>query len=403
MGKKNLIYLIIGIITIGVILLLQYTKPKELNWFPSYATHHKIPYGTFIFNDILKKKSKRLKEITIPPFQFLNTQDAIKGTYFFANNNVAFGNAELNKLLTWTANGNTLFIASESFEKELLDTLNLKTATLYGDNGLKHNFQYQFVHPRLKPKGVFPFIKTYNTTYFKKIDTLKTTILGVVDNNSENNSTIITKNVNVIQQPFGKGKIILTAFPKSLTNYFILKNKDYTAALLSYLNTTEPIYIDTHYKSGKKFYTSPMYIFLNNKELKWAYYIVLIGALFYVVFEGKRKQRAIPVVTPLKNQTLAFTRTIANMYFEKGEQKQITQHKILFFLEYIRSHFYLSTQKKDDVFYNNLASRSNHTKEEITTLFKFIKHLEKSETILDEDIIKLNSSIEKFKSKANGK
>jgi len=122
-----------------------------------------------------------------------------------------------------------------------------------------------------------------------------------------------------------------------------------------------------------------------------------------VIFEGKRKQRAVPVVTPLKNQTLAFTRTIANMYFEKGEQKQITQHKILFFLEYIRSHFYLSTQKKDDVFYNNLASRSNHTKEEITTLFKFIKHLEKSETILDEDIIKLNSSIEKFKSKANGK
>ncbi len=404
MGKKNIAYIIIGIVTVGAILWVQYSKPKELNWFPSYVTHHKIPFGTKIFTDILQRKSNNAKEVNIPPFQFLNNRDSIGGTYFFANNNISFGEAELNKLLAWTSNGNNLFIASNFFEKQLLDTLHLETDILYGDKGLEHTFQYQFVNQKLKAKGVFPFKKDYKTSYFSKIDTIETTILAVVDNNSDSN-TIIKKNVNVVAQSFGKGKIILCAFPKSLTNYFILNNnnKDYTANLLSYINTNKPIYIDTHYKSGKKFYSSPMYIFLNNKELRWAYYIVLIGALLYIIFEGKRKQRAVPVIPSLKNQTLAFTRTIANMYFEKGEQKQILQHRIAYFLDYIRNHFYLSTHKIESDFYSNLASRSNHTEEEIITLFKFIKRLESNQNILDEDIVKLNSSIEKFKAKANGK
>ena len=127
----------------------------------------------------------------------------------------------------------------------------------------------------------------------------------------------------------------MTSFPKAFTNYFILKdnNQEYTAGLLSYLDTERPIYMDNFHKSGKSFYTSPMYLFLNTKEFKWAYYLVLIGALIYIIFEGKRKQRAIPIVPPVKNQTVAFTRTIADMYFEKGELHLITKHKIDYFLE----------------------------------------------------------------------
>lgn len=146
-----------------------------------------------------------------------------------------------------------------------------------------------------------------------------------------------------------------------------------------------------------------MYIFLNTKEFKWAYYLVLFGALLYVVFEGKRKQRAIPVVMPLQNQTLAFTRTIADMYFEKGEQKSIIEHKIAYFLEYIRTHFYLNTLKQDDVFYQHLAMRSNHSKEEIIALFSYIDQLNASTEPTDDALKKLNSLIEKFKAKAHGK
>ncbi|SMC57010.1 DUF4350 domain-containing protein [Cellulophaga tyrosinoxydans] len=404
MRKRQTVYIIIGVVTLALILFLQYNKKKELNWYPSYVSHHKIPYGTIVLHDLVKKKFKNIHDVSDPPFTFLKSNNDNASTYVFINNTVSFAESELDKLLEWTAKGNTLFIASTNFEEPLLDTLNLKTASLFGDEGLEHQFQYKLVNPNLNLKTKYQFKKSYSTMYFSEIDTLNTIIIGEVSNDSDTDSNFET-HPNIIQQKFGEGKIILTTFPIAFTNYYILKenNSDYTAGLLSYLDDSHPIYFDAYYKSGKKFYTSPMYIFLNTKELKWAYYIILIGALLYVIFEGKRKQRAVPVVNPLINQSLAFTRTIADMYYEKGERKGIAMHKIDYFLDYIRTHFYMSTQTQDTEFYTNLASRSHHEPAEIEKLFAQFNAIKNKTILTDDELIKLNSSIEKFKARAHGK
>ena len=404
MNKKANIYVIIIVVTVGLLMLLEYNKPKKLNWFPSYVTQHKIPYGTFVLNELIGQLFTENEQVTLPPFEYLNTNSENKGTYFFVNENIEFGKSELEVLLDWTSEGNTLFIASSSFEEILLDTLNLSTSGLYAGFGEEQKQIHQLVNPNLKPEVRFPFSKDNYSKYFETIDTLNTTVVGIIEN-FEDSLAIDKKNFDAIKQNFGKGEIILSTFPKAFTNYFILKdeNRDYTAGLLSYLDASKPIYIDNHYKAGKKFYTSPMYIFLNTKEFKWAYYLMLIGALIYVVFEGKRKQRAIPVVTPLKNQSLAFTRTIADMYYEKGQRKPIAEHKIEQFLEYIRSKFYMQTIEREEEFYSNLASRSSHTFDDVKKLFTFLDNIRNKNEISDADLQKLNSSIEKFKHKADGK
>ncbi|WP_339713240.1 DUF4350 domain-containing protein [uncultured Kriegella sp.] len=405
MGKKANVYIVISVFTLIVLMLLQYSRPKEINWFPSFVSQHKIPFGTFVLNDVMEKMFQgQTQQVNKPPFEFLNAEENNAGTYFFVNDKVEFGEAELHTLLDWTSKGNTLFIASAGFEEQLTDTLHLKTSGLYADFGEEQKQRHRLTNPQLQSEDGYIFDKDSHSLYFKSIDTLNTKIVGEVSSVSKNDS-LAKKQCNVLRQSFGQGQIILSTFPKAFTNYFILKdnNKNYTAGLLSYLDASQPIYVDNHYKSGKSFYTSPMYIFLNTKEFKWAYYLVLFGALLYVVFEGKRKQRAIPVVMPLQNQTLAFTRTIADMYFEKGEQKSIIEHKIAYFLEYIRTHFYLNTLKQDDVFYQHLAMRSNHSKEEIIALFSYIDQLNASTEPTDDALKKLNSLIEKFKAKAHGK
>ncbi|MBT8308431.1 MAG: DUF4350 domain-containing protein [Maribacter sp.] len=404
MIKKGAVYIIIALVTMVILMLFQYSKPKEINWFPSYVAQHKIPYGTYILNDLMEKKfGDNLRQIHKPPFEFLQSDSTARGTYFFVNNNVSFGESELTKLLDWTAKGNTLFIASGHYEQELKDTIHFQTVGLYADFGEDQKQVHRLLHPHFKSDKSYNFSKDNYATYFNEVDTLQARGIGQVDYVSEGGSTQ-HNNLNIIKLPFGKGQIILSVFPKAFTNYFILEgnNKDYTAGLLSYIDGSKPIYMDNHYKSGKSFYTSPMYIFLNTKEFKWAYYIALIGVLFYVFFEGKRKQRAIPVVVPLKNQTLAFTRTIADMYFEKGEQKSITDHKIDYFLEYIRSHFHLGTLNQDDEFFRNLAARTNHSLDEIKDFFHFMEKLKIRSVITNSDLKKLNSLIEKFKMKAHG-
>ncbi|QCW99319.1 DUF4350 domain-containing protein [Aggregatimonas sangjinii] len=404
MAKKGRIYIIIAVVTLGLLMLLQYNQPKEVNWFPSYVAQHKIPYGTIVLNDIMENRFPDMRQISIAPYEFLNSEPDANGTYFFVNEQIEFDPSERDKLLEWTANGNTLFLASESFDKTFLDTLGLKTTGLYDalleDKGQLH----QLVHPKLRKETGFLIKKDAYTQYFSEIDTLQSTVLGIVDHFNADGK-IATDHVNVLSKPFGDGTIILSTFPKAFTNYFILKdgNRDYTAGLLSYLDRDTTIYMDNHYKSGKAFYTSPLYIFLNNKALKWAYYLVLIGVVVYVLFEGKRKQRAIPIVRPLQNQTLAFTRTIADMYFEKKEAKEIAEHKIDYFLEYIRSRFYLGTINRESEFYRNLASRSAHSIEEVEQLFHFLDTIRNQQMVTDGQLIRLNTSIEQFKTRADGR
>lgn len=406
MRKKGISYIVTAVILIAGLLLLQFSKPKTINWFESYVSTHKIPYGTLVVNELLENQlfKEKVHQVHVPPFEFLAELESKKGIYAFVNNGVFFEKAELNRLLEWTAEGNTLFIASEGFEDGLRDTIGFELGTRYAGFEVSQNQEHQLVNPRLKTGSAHVYKKESFVTVFEAIDTINAVALATVEVLEEGNKDK-TKDITAIKSVFGKGEIILSTFPKAFTNYFILEkdNQEYTAGLLAYFAQSENIYMDNYYKSGKSFYTSPMYIFLNTKELKWAYYMVLIGGLFYIIFEGKRKQRPIPVIKPLQNQTLAFTRTISDMYFEKGDRKSIAEHKINYFLNYIKSQYYLGNITKEEDFYKNVSSRSGNSLEETKTLFKLMDDIRLSDQVSEHQLKILNNLIEKFKSKNDGK
>ncbi|WP_353777709.1 DUF4350 domain-containing protein [Winogradskyella sp. 3972H.M.0a.05] len=401
MSRKGKVYIILLILTVIVIVFLEMTKAKSVNWFPSYATHHKIPYGTYVFQDLLEKHSTTINNNERPPFEYLGSDASMDGTYLFINDNIYFGEDELYRLLDWVDDGNKLFISASDFEEKLLDTLNLNTRSINTFSNFSGDFELKLVNPNLDDRSVYTFEKDPVMFYFNRIDSVSTKVLGVIKNqDSESDIDEEELLANVIRQPFGDGEIILSTFPQAFTNYFILKDngKDYTSDLMSYIDFDRPLYVDQYYKSGKTIYSSPMYLFLNTKSLKWAYYIVIIGALIYIIFEGKRKQRMIPIVQPLKNQTVDFTRTISNMYYENGKHKDIVHHKIQHFLEYIRNHWHLQTSIIDNTFVTNLASRSNNTIEDTTALFEAIKAIENQEEVSATRLERLNNLIENFKS-----
>ena len=399
MSKKGKIYITLAVLAILAIVAIEMTKPKAINWFPSYATHHKIPFGAYVFNEQLKRLSDDVTVIDRPPFEYLKNNN-IAGTYLFYNGGIAFGKEELNSLLDWVSEGNTLIVSAVDFEEKLKDTLNVDTKSVNIIDNFNNEYQVKLVNPLLDNTTLYKYDRPTTFFHFNKIDTTNTTVVGLIDKYQGENETIKGALVNIIKQPFGNGEIILNTFPQAFTNYFMLKspNQNYTAGLLSYIDTSKPIYVDTYYKTGKTYYTSPMYLFLNTKSLQWAYYLLLIGALVYIIFEGKRKQRAIPIVKPLKNQTVDFTRTIANMYYESGKHKDIAYHKIQHFLEYIRNTLHLSTSEINRSFIQNLAARSNNSVEDAQTLFKLIDSLNQKSQISNIELERLNTLIENFKS-----
>lgn len=384
----------VAILVFIAFIYVESNKAKPINWFPTYVAKHKLPYGTYVLRNELDNifPNTEIKDINIPPYTFL--QDTTKtGTYFFVDDGINFGEDEFNGLLQFVNRGNDVFISTHGIN---IDTLNLKTRGI-SSVAYEQKVFFKFYNSGLSTKE-FGFDRNFYNTTFSEIDTLNTIALGKTGYLNEDNKRV-SEGINFIKHPYGKGNFFFHTFPEAFTNYFILKspNQQYTASLLSYLDSSKPILWDAYYKTGKSRIASPMHYLLSSKSLKWAYYTVLIGVLFFIVFEGKRKQRYIPIITPLKNQTLAFTRTIANMYYEKSEHKNIAEHKITYLLEYIRTKLHVPTVTINDNFYNYVASRSGHDVANVKKLFEQIEMVHKKNTITQEELIRLNAAIEKFK------
>lgn len=385
------------LIVFGII-YAESTRRKPINWFPSFSATHKIPYGTYVLRKEITTlfPKKKVKEIYQPPYTFLK-DTTNKGTYFFVNNVVNFGEDEFNELLKFVGRGNDVFISTNRVR---IDTLNIKTQRLI-TTSYQEKPSVRLENPTFNKKE-YVFGREFTKLAFKEVDTLNTIILGnILIRNSKD--SIIKSEVNFIKIKHKKGFFYLHTFPLAFTNYNMLfkNNNEYVASVLSYLDDEKKILWDSYYKTGKSRITSPMQFVLQSKPLKWAYYVALIGVLFLVIFKAKRKQRAIPVITSLKNQTLAFTQTIANIYYEKSDYKNIIDHKIDFFFDYIRTHYRISTLTINSDFFIKLASRSGNTVEDTEKLFKKIEQIQSKEIKTKEDLIALNTAIEKFKNTKN--
>ncbi len=403
MTKSSKIVIVVIIVAIGILTFIEASEPEPVNWYPSYAKTDKIPLGSFVSYNLIKESfdTKRLQDINQPPYEFLNDNDSVSGTYFFINGSISFDKNELNTLLKWVENGNTLFVSAKTIENRLLDTLNVEIDNLISIDNISTKPLVELVNKELKTPSPFLYNQDIYNPYFNELDTINTTILGVTQ---LYNDTLKIKDpkVNYIQQSFGKGKVLLHTFPEAFGNYFMLtdKNYQYTQNLLAYINPNQKILWDNYYKSGKTFYTSPLFLLLNNRYLKWAYYFVLIGVVLFVIFEGKRKQRSIPIIEPLKNQTLSFTKTISGMYFEKGKHKEIATKQNLLFLDYVRNVLRIPTNELDEKTIINIAARSNNSIEDTKILFKYFDELNKKVKIEKEDVLKLYELINTFKSRS---
>ena len=395
MSKKLYIYIGLFLLTIIWIVYADYSKAKPINWFPSFAAKHKLPYGTYVLHEELSTlfSEDQLKDINQAPYTKLQ-DSTLKGTYFFLNNVINFSEAEMNRLLDFVDRGNNVFISTSGAN---VDTLNLSTKVI-NTLATSEKMRLKLLNPHLDTIAR-EFKTTINKLYFDEIDTLQTEVLGKIQVFDDQNK-LEREEVNFVRRKYGNGYFYFHLYPYAFTNYNILKDErhQYVSSVLSYIDDTQPVYWDAYYKTGKSRISSPMYYILSSESLKWAYYSVLLGILLFIIFQGKRRQRYIPIITPLQNQTLAFTRTVASMYFEKGDHKAIADKSIAYFLDYIRSNLHVSTLEINDSFYEKLAARTNNTLESVKNLFEFIKHVQSSHNIKKETLLELNRLIDEFRS-----
>lgn len=396
MDKRSKIALYIIGAVIVFMMIAEVTKPKALNWRDSFSAADKIPLGCFVvFNELETFSEGEVLVSEKSIYEYLKTADSIESkTLVFINNRIGFDKQESEALIEFVDKGNTVFISSTYFYGNALDSINISVQRQY-TNLYQKESESKFTSPSLKANNR-AFKDVVENGHFISIDTLNTTILGTITTKDEDE--IEETNANFIKVAFGdnNGQFILHTNPFAFTNYHLLDDKeDYAATVLSYLPKQQIIW-DNNYKSGRKVITSPLRFILTHTGLKWAFYISLFGLILFIIFRGKRTQRIIPVINKLENATVDFTRTIGELYYQHGDFTNIIDKKIQYFLEFVRTNYYLDTNQLNPPFIEKLAVKSTNTKEDAKALVDYLVFLKSKSNHSEQELIELNKKIEHF-------
>jgi hypothetical protein len=390
--KSLKVYLIIGAVLITIYIVAKINQPKAIDWAETLSSKDKIPYGTYILSNQLKNifPGAHVNTYRQPVYNVI-AEDSIKqAPYIIICPGVEFSKPDYTQLIKYIKEGNDVFIAAEYYGKLLEKKLSIQTKADFKLNNT--NTEVRFLSPYLNPKNPLSIDKGVGGLYFAKFDTLHAVILG---ENAQHKA-------NFIKYAFGKGNLYLCANPQFFSNYSLLKTDGatYAATALSFLKSSKQIILDEYYTQGDEGDDSPMRLFLSNPALLWAYYIALFSLLIFVLYEIKRRQRIIPVIEPLNNSTLDFVNVVGRVYYEKRNNANIAQKKILYLLTYLRDEHQVKTSKLDDEFIEKLTGKLGLKSKFANELVNYIKYISVQERVSDRELIELNKLIENFYNQA---
>jgi hypothetical protein len=370
-------------------LIAQYNKPLPVNWQATLYYGDKIPFGTYVLHNQLSTiyPGSKVTRTNAPLYNaFHNT--GLQGNYFIVAKTIELSKYDYNEMLKFIKAGNNVFMTAFDWGGHLTDTLKLSTQAEY-KNG---NVAINFVNPQLKRINSYAFQRDISSQYFSQFDTARAVVLG-------QNSL---KHANYISYAFGKGHLYLSANPQLFTNYSLLTNQgaDYAAKALSYLPVKNNIYWDQYQNKDIAVDDSPLRVIFSHDSLRWAYYISLITALIYIIYEVKRRQRIIPIIEPLKNNTLEFVKVVGQVYYERRDNSNIAHKKITYLLEHWRTAYYLKTTALNPEFVNALAQKTSIDTTFAKELVNLINYIHVQPKVSDRELIELNQAIEKFYSQS---
>lgn len=389
-----------------IVIVLLLTSCNKTNWIENYREKEKSPFGTYIIYNEAKNLFPNQEIVLLKEnfydYLFLNYDytKANFGNYICIKNNAnKLPEEGIKDMLSFVHYGNNAFLSlnyfSENLEAQLGITTNNLDKNVYDNADLKAlKGEFSLVDKSFKDQ-IFTFDRNIKRHYFVTYNQNKTIVLG----NAKIDGELVP---NFLKIYHGKGAIYIHANPVVFTNYNLLKGKEaYAEHLLSYL-PSNTVFWDPQIKWSKYVNNrdndqeSVFKFFLQHKTLTWFLCIMLAGVLLFMLFNFRRKQRAIPVIHPLQNTTVAFTQTIASLYLKEQNHKNLVDKKIAYFLEKVRTKYLLNTNNLNKDFIRDLAAKSDNEIRNTKYLINTIITLNKKSECTQEELLVLHKMIVKF-------
>lgn len=378
-------FVVLVLLAAGLLLWLVLSREKH-SWQEEYSLENKNPYDLWLFRQLTERSSgSRLKPITDSLEYHLSEAEAPENSvYMLAGSNAYYDSSEVEALIDFAGKGGEVFILSRYQSYRLLETLLSETdedsvyfeywyePALY-TNVIRSESARISVRSREGLESAFTVKKVYENevvngrwAYFEAGHILESPVeitpLGLLNDSVS----------NYIMIPVDKGAFYLHACPMAFSNYHLREEEGlkYAMACLSHLENKGDVFWDeysTLYKTNSqtsgdvqqqaKGQDGPLSFILNQKSLRWAWFVLLFGSVLFLLAGLKRKQRAIPLILPRGNSSLLFAETLSDMYKLGDDHSRICKLKWKMFQHSVRRNYGINIQFKDEAEKKNIVSR----------------------------------------------
>lgn len=366
----------------------------------------KIPYGTYVAFKNLKYIFPNASVYTnkyLPGYWDSISINDSKQAFIAVCDRFSPDEEEMKRLITFTENGNDVFISARYISAAADKILGCNSSSLDFSfiplDEMKRNMKISLNAPPFEKNITFNYPGKTFDSYFNIIDSSTTDVLGLNER----------KYPDFIHLRAGKGNFFVHTEPLAFSNYFLLhkNNIDYFEKAMSVIrpDVTKVVW-DEYYlnkqaedneEEEKK---SWMKVLFRYPALKAALLTAIFALLLYVLMEMRRKQRYIPVITKPRNDSLDFVKTIGRLYYDKGDHLNLSRKMGAYFLEHVRNKYKLPTGLLNDEFVKNLMFKSGVDESEILEIVSFINYLDQSQKINNNQLTSFHRQLESFYKKA---
>lgn len=404
-------YISIGLLVLVGAAVLYWLFPNDgpqHNWRETYDPESREPYGTHVLHQLLEKyhPALQLKVIDEPPASALAALDSQQHyTYLYIGLEWLLSEASRDAIYAMLDEGHDVLVISAFIDDNFYeaspvytcqpdywmnyDYLSAARPTWYTDTSITATFYYR--------NGADTLIRPYRyiTMQATDCDSLDLyTPLSYINGPTAPNFVAI---------PVGRGNFYLHVNPILFTNYALQDEATfaYVDQVFSRLSPSIVLwdqYTQTHtpQDSPMEITSSPLSFILSQRALRWAWWLLLAGALLFIVFGGKRRQRAIPVLQRPINRSLRFIQTIGQLHYNQKDHRSIARKQYQYWLLVCRQRYKEQPQYDQSLTMERLAGKSQAPLKLIREIVYLGEQLAHKPSFSTEDLLHFHTLIQTF-------
>ncbi|MDX1420027.1 MAG: DUF4350 domain-containing protein [Rubricoccaceae bacterium] len=392
--------LLVGLLAAAFVVFVA-LQPTPPDWRPTYERASPQPLGTEVFYTLLADwVGAPVTPVLDPPFLRLADSSRTDLTYLFLTDAFAPDEAEAHRLLRFAARGGTVGVAADEVAGPLADSLGRPRAAaeaepwglVYAWNGFGdgRDSLLHLTSPALRAPGGAGYRFPLAVARFdiEGLDPERTTVLGL---DGDSLATFVRVRV-------GEGQVLLLSTPLAFTNAALVGEGDaaaYLGGVLGYV-PRQPVLWDDYHKPFRAEARTPLRVVLQSPPLRWAYGLVALGTVLFVLFRGRRWQRPVPVVAPPPNALVGFVETVGRLYWQQGDRRALVARRRRTFLDRLRVRLHLDDVGLDEATERRVVQRSGLPERQVAALFARFRRLDRTRAPEPRDLLELDRALDRF-------